>query len=160
MMNAHAETQRTALMADLVEARARAEAHAEKRARLEAEIRAKQMQLARHLETLGPTVEQLEGGIVKLADPAISQAIAETTNLANKTRAAFRTTPVLKRSLAGTQARQVSNALEIADVLARIQAARQELEALLMAPRPGDLDARITALLDPLRAAVGRLHGI
>lgn len=154
------ETERTKVLARLADARKRDMEYCRKRDALEAEIRAKRLELSRHIETFSSfTLEQMEGQLRLLADPSIARAITETLNLESQARNAFKTTTVLEKLVGGTHRRTVSNALEIADALALIRAARGDFEALLTAPHPDDLDAQLAARLEPLRRAVSRLHG-
>lgn len=154
------EAERAKVLTRLADARERDTAYCRKRDALEAEIREKRRELARHLETFNSyTLEKLEAQLRSLADPAISQAISETISLGRKAESAYKTTSVLEKRVSGTRRRTVSNALEIADVLASIKATRGEFEALLTAPKPDDLDAHLAAKLEPLRLAVSRLNG-
>lgn len=154
------EIRRAELLVRLVQAEKVGAAYATKRGELEAEIHAKQAELARHLETYNPTTEEkIRAKLIALADPSIARALAETANLASKARLAFGVKPVIQRRVGGTYRRTISNSLEIAECLARIKTARTELESLQAQPRPDDLQVRLDDLLEPLRAEVARLNG-
>lgn len=155
------EAERAKVMARLADARERDAAYCRERDALEAEVRAKKRELARHLSSFNSfTLEKLACQLRSLADPAIGRAISETLTLARQAEGAYKSAEVLeRRGLGGLRRRTVSNALEIADVMVAIKAARLDFESLLTAPRPDDLEAMLEARLEPIRRQVARLNG-
>lgn len=130
-------------------------------AELEAELKATRHEL-RALDTATPiTGDKLRGKLRRLADPRIAQAIDQLGELAGKARNGFASGTRRVRLLAGGYTtEQVSNGLMVSDLLAGINGAKRELEALQEAKRPDDLAAYLAEKIQPFKEAVQKLHGL
>lgn len=133
----------------------------EKVARLEAELQAAKRDLNALCTPTGFTVEKLRGKLRKLADPRIAEAISHVIDLSDKARDAFLARPVYtKKLVGGRDVEYVSNADRINEVQAAVKAARHKLEALQESERPADLGKVLAEIVDPIKLAVQRLHGL
>ncbi|OJZ21171.1 MAG: hypothetical protein BGP21_10705 [Thiobacillus sp. 65-29] len=149
------ETKRTAALANV------RPALVQRIAELEAELNATRQELRQIDPGITPfTGDKLRGKLRRLADPRIGQAITQLRNLAAKARDSFQSTEFTERTFMGPLKRTSSNALEIADVCASVSEAVLELEGLLEAERPADLDKLLAEKIEPIKLAVQRLHGL
>lgn len=130
-------------------------------AELEAALNAARRELAA-LDTGTPlTGDRLRTKLRRLADPRIGQAIDHLIELSDKARDGFAGgTRRVRLLTGGYTTEQVSNGLMVSDLLADINQARRDLEALQHAKRPDDLAARLDGIIDPLKKAVQKLHGL
>lgn len=167
---AEREAERAILLVKLTDAeQATAEAGATaaaRRAEVEQRISDLETQLAAARAEMGNirvpdgyTVENLRGKLRRLSDPRIAEAINQALDLSDKARGAFKSGTVRRLTLKGYVSEEVSNALEVSDVLAAAKIARDELEALQVTSLPENLDAVIAQKLGPVRRAVRKLHG-
>lgn len=133
----------------------------EKVATLTAELETAKRELNALAPPTGFTVEKLRGKLRALADPRIAGALAHVSDLGDKARHAFLATPIFTKKLVGGRAVEYqSNADRINDVQAAAKAARHKLEVLQEAERPADLDKVLAEIVDPIKIAVQRLHGL
>ncbi len=130
-------------------------------AELEAELKATRHELGA-LDTSTPiTGDKLRIKLRRLADPRIAQAMGQLTELADKARNGFASGTRRVRLLAGGYTtEQVSNGLMVSDLLAGINGAKRDLEALQEAKRPDDLAAYLAEKIQPFKEAVQKLHGL
>lgn len=134
----------------------------QKVAELEAALEAARRELRELVD--GPssfTGQKLRGKLSKLADPRIDRAIGTLRDLEGEARKAFSYGTVLgqRRLAGGHDKRTVSNAIEVADVMADCRAAIGDLELLKIAKRPDDLAEVLAAHVEPLKVAVRKLSG-
>lgn len=128
---------------------------------LEAELEAARHELST-LDTGTPiTGDKLRGKLRRLADPRIAQAIDQLGEMAEKARGAFAGGTRRVRLLTGGYATEnVSNGLEVSDLLAGINGARRELQAIQESKRPDDLAAYLAEKIGPFKQAVRQLHNL
>ncbi len=103
--------------------------------------------------------DKLRMKLRKLADPRIGETLSHLRDLIGRAHQGFRSAVVRVRTVNGKETRTESNALEIGYVVESIRAAIVQLEALEESPRPANLDAVLRQLVEPLEAAVRKLHG-
>ncbi|MDP1906611.1 MAG: hypothetical protein Q8M09_20625 [Pseudomonadota bacterium] len=170
------ETERNALLAELVQAEQRDQAAgaaaAEGSEKLTAKIEKLEAQLLAAREELnlltaggaaGIHAANIRGRLRKLADPRIQSAIADVSRFWNMARHRFASRQVPKPAgvfFRGKTAVTESNAATIAEIMAACVAAREQLEAMQEAPRPDDLDGVIEHLVGPVRADLRTLSGL
>lgn len=107
-----------------------------------------------------PTGDRLRGKLRKLSDARIADAINVLRVLDSKARNSFASAERRVKLLAGGYTTQtVSNALAIADVVARIKGLIHEFEALQESKRPDNLSAYLASRIDPIKIEVRKLHG-
>ena len=129
-------------------------------AELKAELEATQRELAALATSTPATGDKLRGKLRRLADPRIAQAMSQLGDLFDKAREGFvGGTRRVALLTGGHTTKQVSNALQISDLLASINAARLELEALQEAKRPDELTVYLAEKLEPIKQGVQKLHG-
>lgn len=130
-------------------------------AKLEAELKTARRELNALAVPTGHTADKIRGKLRKLSDPRIGAAIAQLLDLADKARRAFLSTPVRTKKLSGGYETVIeSNAGRIEAVQQSVRAAVRKLEAVQEAERPADLDAVLVEIVDPIKLAVQRLHGL
>lgn len=133
----------------------------EKVARLTAELETAKRELNALCVPTGLTAEKLRGKLRKLADQRIAGAISHVIDLSDKARHAFLSRPIYTKKLVGGRAVEYqSNVDRINEVQAAVKVAWQKLEALQEAARPADLEKVIAEIVDPIKLAVQRLHGL
>lgn len=129
--------------------------------RLETELQTARNELDALNVPTGFTVEKLRGKLRRLADPRIGLAIAYLLDLGDRARHTFVSAPQrVKKLSGGHETTYVTNGEQIAEVQASVKAAVRKLEAIQEAARPTDLDAVLVELVDPIKLAVQRLHGL
>lgn len=133
-------------------------------ARLEAllaEAKAGLKQQNEELIGLDATANKLRGKLRHLADPRIEEAILKLIDYTEMARQHFHTG---ERPIGGLFKRKttvtVSNAAQVAEVMAMARAGRAQLEVLKEAERPANLEAVIAEIVDPVKARLRELAGL
>lgn len=133
-------------------------------ARLEAllaEAKAGLRQRNEELAGLDATANKLRGKLRRLADPRIEAAILKLSDYAEIARQRFRTGEEPIRGLFVRKVtKTVSNADQVAEVMALARAGRAQLEVLKEAERPANLEAVIAEIVDPVKARLRELAGL
>jgi hypothetical protein len=130
-------------------------------AELEAELKATRHELAALDTWTSITGDKLRGKLRRLADPRIDQAISQLSELAGKARDGFAGgTRRVRLLTGGHRMERISNGLAVSDLLAGINGAKREMEALQEAKRPDDLAAYLAEKIEPFKQAVQKLHGL